>query len=149
MGQLPKEALEHVAEYFRALAEPTRLQILNALQDGERNVGELAVSCDCSSANVSRHLAILGAHGLVARTPRGTSAYFRIADPSINALCQLVCGSIARRFDRAARARQTFVPPAGAGADSNNWGAKKLHRMWVVSTAPCASWWVAALRWPR
>lgn len=119
MGQLPKEALEHVAEYFRALAEPTRLQLLNALQDGERNVGELAALCNCSSANVSRHLATLSAHGLVARTARGASSYYRIADPSVNALCELVCGSIARRFEQAVRTRQTFV------ANSNNQGGKQ------------------------
>lgn len=125
MGQLPKEALEHVAEYFRALAEPTRLQILNALQGGERNVGELAVLCNCSSANISRHLATLSTHGLVARTPRGASSYYRIADPSVDALCELVCGSIARRFEQTARARQTFIFPAPAGTDSNNQGEKQ------------------------
>ena len=39
MKDLPPEALEKVAEYFRALSEPTRLRILNLLRTGERNVG--------------------------------------------------------------------------------------------------------------
>jgi DNA-binding transcriptional ArsR family regulator len=125
MGQLPKEALEHVAEYFRALADPTRLQILNALRGGEHNVGELAALCNCSSANVSRHLATLSAHGLVARTARGTSAYYRIADQSVDALCELVCGSIARRLEQAALSRQPFLLLAGDGAIFNNEGEKQ------------------------
>jgi len=39
METLPPEALDQVAAYFQALSEPTRLQILNLLRTGERNVG--------------------------------------------------------------------------------------------------------------
>lgn len=112
MEHLPDEALEQVAGYFQALAEPTRLQILNHLRDGERNVGELAQLCGFTSANVSRHLALLTAHGLVERESRGTSAYYRIADPSVYALCDLVCSRIARQLDEKARKRAFFVAPA-------------------------------------
>lgn len=113
MGNLPKEALEQVAAYFQALSEPTRLQILNLLQDGERSVGELAQLCDYTSANISRHLAILSKHRLVARESRGTSVYYRIADDSVYALCDLVCGSIARQFEQSARERQAFLQTTG------------------------------------
>ncbi len=44
MEDMPNEALDQVAAYFQALSEPTRLQILNFLREGERNVGELANS---------------------------------------------------------------------------------------------------------
>ena len=59
MQGLPPEALSQVADYFRALSEPTRLQILNVLRGGEHNVGEMAQACGYTSANVSRHLALL------------------------------------------------------------------------------------------
>ena len=108
MQGLPAEALDQVAAYFQALSEPTRLQILNLLRDGEKSVGDLAAACGCSSANVSRHLSLLAQHGLVAREARGNSAYFRIADDSIYALCDLVCGNIARRFERTAAQRAAF-----------------------------------------
>ena len=39
MKGLPPEALQEVAAYFQTLSEPTRLQILNHLREGERNVG--------------------------------------------------------------------------------------------------------------
>ncbi|HJV96788.1 MAG TPA: metalloregulator ArsR/SmtB family transcription factor [Albitalea sp.] len=110
MKGLPPEALEQVAAYFQALSEPTRLRILNLLRDGERNVGELAELCGYTAANVSRHLAMLTQHGLVVRESRGTSAFYRIADDSVYALCDLVCGNIARKVERSAVDTAAFAP---------------------------------------
>ena len=109
MQDLPKEALEKVASYFQALSEPTRLSLLNLLRSGERNVGELAQLTGFTPANVSRHLALLTSHGLVTRESRGTSAYYCIADPSVYQLCDLVCGNLARQFERVATERAHFV----------------------------------------
>lgn len=109
MKDLPDEALAQVALYFQALSEPTRLQLLNLLRQQERNVGELAQQCGCSSANISRHLALLTQQGLVQREARGNSAYYRIADPAVYELCELVCGSIARQMQRTAPARAVFM----------------------------------------
>ncbi len=112
MENLPPEALLEVAAYFQALSEPTRLKILNLLRQGERNVGELAQLCGFSAANISRHLALLTKHGLVARESRGTSVYYRIADESIYALCDLVCGNISRQMELTTQKRQAFVQGA-------------------------------------
>lgn len=109
MEDLPPQALEQVAAYFQALSEPTRLQILNLLRGGERNVGELAQLCGYTSANISRHLAFLTHQGLVERESRGTSSYYRIADKSVYALCDLVCGNIARQIERTTSERQVFA----------------------------------------
>ncbi|MEW6706427.1 MAG: metalloregulator ArsR/SmtB family transcription factor [Pseudomonadota bacterium] len=109
MEGLPPEALHQVAAYFQALSEPTRLQILNLLRGSERNVGELAQATGYTSANISRHLALLMQHGLVERESRGNAVYYRIADASVYALCDLVCGNIARQLERAAGERQAFV----------------------------------------
>lgn len=116
MQDLPKEALEKVAAYFQTLSEPTRLALLNELRSGERNVGELAQRTGFTVANVSRHLALLSSHGLVARESRGTSVYYRIADASVYQLCDLVCGSLARRFERSAHERALFAGAAAAPA---------------------------------
>ncbi len=110
MQGLPPEALEEVASYFQVLSEPTRLQILNLLRQSEHNVGELAELCGYTSANISRHLTMLMQHGFVTRESRGTAAYYRIADPSVYALCDLVCGNIARRFEATHASRQAFLP---------------------------------------
>lgn len=98
MKALDDQALSHVAEYFRALSEPLRLKILNALRDKAYNVGELTDLLDCSQANVSKHLATLMRYGFVERSAQGTNAFYRIADPRVYQLCDLVCGQMARRF---------------------------------------------------
>lgn len=92
-------ALEKVASYFRLLAEPMRLKILNALREQERNVSELCAATGGSQANVSKHLAQLAQAGVVQKSARGTSAYYRITDPGIYELCDLVCGQIAKRLE--------------------------------------------------
>ncbi len=98
-----------MAQYFQVLSEPTRLHILNLLRSQERSVGELAQLCGFSSANVSRHLSLLTQHGFLVRESRGNSAFYRIADESVYALCDLVCGNIARQFERTAQERAAFV----------------------------------------
>ncbi|MCW7541394.1 metalloregulator ArsR/SmtB family transcription factor [Aquabacterium sp. A7-Y] len=112
MEDLPDEALEQVAAYFQMLSEPTRLRILNLLRSGERSVGELAQICGYSAANISRHLSMLTKQGFLVRENRGTSVYYRIADASVYALCDLVCGNIARRLEVAARTRDLFFESA-------------------------------------
>lgn len=109
MQDLPEEALQQVATYFQALSEPTRLQILNLLRHGERNVGEIAQACGFTSANISRHLSVLMQQGLVAREARGSAVYYSIADDSVYALCDLVCGNIGRQMERAAAQRSSFI----------------------------------------
>jgi DNA-binding transcriptional ArsR family regulator len=109
MDELDDQALDRVAEYFRALSEPSRLKLLNALREGERNVTELTTSLGTSQANVSRHLTLLLGLGLVERESRGTSAFYRIADPRIYGLCDLVCGQLGRRFAAESEAQQKFL----------------------------------------
>ncbi len=113
LTHLPPAALEHVAQYFRTLSEPTRLRILNVLGTGEMSVGDIAERVDSSVANVSRHLAQMPRHGLVARETQGNSVRYRIADPAVNALCDLVCGSIAQRLEQMADERAAFSSGAG------------------------------------
>jgi DNA-binding transcriptional ArsR family regulator len=95
---LPEPAICHVAQYFFALSEPIRLRLLNHLRDGEQKVGELAVVCACSQANVSRHLSILAKSGLVTRKCRGTFVYYQIADPTTYQLCEWVCNKVAQQL---------------------------------------------------
>lgn len=98
MQGLDDRALEEVAHFFAAFAVPMRLKILNALREGERNVGELTEALGGSQANVSKHLAMLAQKKLIAKATRGTSAYYRIVDPRIYQLCDLVCAQIGDRL---------------------------------------------------
>ena len=112
MEKLDDRALEQVADYFRALAVPLRLKILNALREGERKVSDLTAATGSSQANVSKHLGVLTQNGLVQRTPRGTTVFYRIADPGTYQLCDVACGQIGRRYAEQANLRRMFAVTA-------------------------------------
>jgi ArsR family transcriptional regulator len=71
------------AKLFRGLADPTRLQILLALQAGEHRVVDLVNELNMSQANVSGHLACLRDCGLVADRALGRANYYRLARPEL------------------------------------------------------------------
>ena len=100
MQALDESALNHVATYFRALSEPTRLRILNTLRDGEKNVSQITMLTGCGQANISKHLALLFEAGLVTRNAQGTAVYYAIADAATFDLCDIVCGNVARIVER-------------------------------------------------
>ena len=106
------ELLSRIADRLKALADPTRLAILHALETRERNVTDLLGELGGSQANLSKHLARMRMAGLLAARRDGTSVYYRIADDQIYALCDLVCGNIARQFEQTARDRKAFVRTA-------------------------------------
>lgn len=99
---LTQDALAGIAERFRALGDPSRLAILQALRDGERPVTELAAATGQSHANVSRHLGVLLHANLVTRRREGPWAWYR-AEPEVWALCDLVCGRLERDAARPLR----------------------------------------------
>lgn len=93
-----------VARRFAVLAEPMRLRLIEALFDGERNVTELVEATGGTQANVSRHLQTLTAAHILARRKEGLQVFYRIADPSIVKLCELVCGSLEKSASAQAEA---------------------------------------------
>ncbi len=95
---LPDPVVELVARRFRVLGEPMRIRILERLRGGEQTVQELTDAINASQQNVSKHLNILLDAGLVARRKEGTSALYAIANDSVFALCENVCGSLQRQF---------------------------------------------------
>ena len=111
LAQLSPEALGHIADYFRTLAEPTRLRVLHTLGEGELPVREIASRVHSSMANVSRHLTQLARGGLVQRESRGNCAYYRISDPVVHELCDLVCRSLVQRYERNLHEQTVRMPP--------------------------------------
>lgn len=99
MHNLNDDALEMIAGRFRALSEPTRLKILNTLSDKEMTVTELVAATGASQANVSKHLSTLLHAGIVSRRKEGLTANYRVSDPTIFELCDLVCTRIKDHLD--------------------------------------------------
>jgi DNA-binding transcriptional ArsR family regulator len=96
---LPDELVELIADRFRALSEPTRIKLLDRLREGEATVLELTAVVGTTQQNVSKHLNLLQHAGIVARRKQGNFAYYRIADETIFALCEVVCGALQNRYD--------------------------------------------------
>ena len=69
---------ERCAELLRALAEPLRLRIVDALRGGPRNVGEIAGSLGVEVMTASHHLGILRHAGLVDRRKEGRFAVYSL-----------------------------------------------------------------------
>ncbi len=95
---LPANLVELIARRFRVLGEPMRIRLLDALCEGPRTVGALQEALGASQQNVSKHLGVLHQAGLVARTKDGTFARYEIADDSVFALCEQVCGGLRRQL---------------------------------------------------
>lgn len=101
---LEQAQLESVARMFNALAEPTRLRILQALQAGPLPVGQIVEETGAKQANVSKQLGILHAAGLVSREREGNVVRYFIGEPMIFELCGLVCSKIRRDAEAQAEA---------------------------------------------
>jgi DNA-binding transcriptional ArsR family regulator len=93
---IPNEFLDQMAEKFRALGDATRLAILRALMAGERNVSQVVAETGRGQANISKQLKLLAEAGLVVRRKEGLQVFYRLGDPLVERLCQLVCETIAQ-----------------------------------------------------
>lgn len=102
MRHLTPELTELVAERFRALGEPVRLQLMQLLREGEQAVGELVEATGLGAANVSKHLQVLHAAGFVRRRKEGLFVYYELAGSDVLRLCDIMCG----RLKAEARSRQ-------------------------------------------
>ncbi len=95
---VPRTLLEAAARRFKILSEPVRLMLLNQLNvAGEMSVQDLVDATGQRQANVSKHLLQMKDAGILDRRREGVSVYYRIVDPTISALCLLVCGQLTQQ----------------------------------------------------
>lgn len=92
--KLGEPQLQAIAELFAVLSEPTRLRILQMLQDGPASVGEIVETLGIKQANASKQLGILHQAGVLAREKAGNSTIYSIRMPLVFDLCGLVCNGL-------------------------------------------------------
>ncbi len=95
---LPEALVELIASRFRVIGEPMRIKLLDRLREGPATVNELTGALGASQQNVSKHLNVLHQAGLVGRTKEGTTVRYAIADETVFALCELVCGGLRKQL---------------------------------------------------
>lgn len=88
------------AEILKVLASPRRLEILHQLAAGSMEVGRLATGINASQPNVSQHLAVMRAAGLVEFERDGREVRYRLADPDVIRACDLMRQVLGRRLTR-------------------------------------------------
>ena len=95
---VPAELAELIAQRFRVIGDANRIRVLDSLRESESSVGDLAARLGISQQNVSKHLGVLRAAGIVGRQRDGNRVLYSIADPSIFRLCEEVCGGLDRHL---------------------------------------------------
>jgi len=93
------------AEFFKALAHPVRIHILEMLREGEQSVQELQGALGLDQSTVSQQLAVLRAKHVVRARKEGTTVRYAVVDPSIGDLLD-----VARRiFNNQLTGTQTLL----------------------------------------
>lgn len=78
-----KELVDFRADILKALAQPTRLKIIDFLRDGERCVCEIFPAIGEEQSNTSRHLSMMLSSGVLSRRKDGLKIYYAIKYPEI------------------------------------------------------------------
>jgi DNA-binding transcriptional ArsR family regulator len=85
---LDEHTAAHVAELFRSFSDTSRVRIMSALVNGEKNVNTLAEIVGISESAVSHHMRGLRQMGLVQARREGKEVFYRVDDEHIIALFQ-------------------------------------------------------------
>ena len=80
---MPQQLVNFKAEFFKALAHPIRIQILDCLRAGEKGVNELSEILKIEPANVSQQLAILRMRNIVIGRKSGSNVFYSVSDPAL------------------------------------------------------------------
>lgn len=85
-----KTLYELQSEVCKTLASPKRIEILNALKDGEKTVSELVKILGVPKANVSQHLAVMRHKGILKSRREGINIYYSVSNPKVIEACTLM-----------------------------------------------------------
>jgi DNA-binding transcriptional ArsR family regulator len=104
------------AEFFKALAHPARIKILELLRSGEKGVNELQAQLEMEPSAVSQQLAVLRSRDIVEARKEGTSVFYRVRDPAVFELLD-----VARRIftHRLTDAHEMLAQLAAEGAGAH------------------------------
>ncbi len=100
---------EQFARIAKAIANPHRFELIDLLAQGERSVEELAKEAELSIANASQHLQALREAHLVTSRKEGLHVYYRLTDPSVFRLVQLLREIAEHQLAEVDRIVKTFL----------------------------------------
>ena len=109
-------AATELAEFLRALAHPRRIQILEELRRGERDVASIAKVTSLAHSSVSQHLMVLRAHRVVTERREGRRVIYQLRSEEL-------ADWLAQGMD--------FLPPMDQQADEVRRAIKKARSKWT------------------
>jgi len=80
---MEERVLEMKAEILKALAQPTRLKILECLREGEKCICEIVPAINGEQSNVSRHISLMQKSHLITTWKDGVRVMVKVKDPQI------------------------------------------------------------------
>ena len=78
------------SDVCKTLASPKRIEILNALKEGEKTVSELVEILGVPKANVSQHLAVMRHKGILKFRREGINMYYSVSNRKVIEACLLM-----------------------------------------------------------
>ena len=80
---MEEKVLELKAEILKALAQPTRLKILELLRNGEKCICEIIPAINGEQSNISRHISLMQKNNLVTTRKDGVRVMVKVSDPKV------------------------------------------------------------------
>jgi DNA-binding transcriptional ArsR family regulator len=78
-----RDTYKQQARVLKAMANESRLLIIDRLHEGECSAGDLVALVGTDASTVSKHLSVLRAHGIVEDRRAGTTVYYRLMTPCV------------------------------------------------------------------
>ena len=111
--QFKEEINAQFASIAKALANPHRFELIDLLAQGERSVEELAAEADLTVANTSQHLQALRKAHLVNSRKEGLRVYYRLSDPDVFRVIQIIRDVAERQLAEVSRIVDTYLHNRG------------------------------------
>jgi ArsR family transcriptional regulator len=78
------------ADFFKALAHPARIKMLEYLRQGEKTAGEILEALNLEQSNGSQHLAVLRNRNIIVARRDGTNVFYSVRDPMLYQILDLL-----------------------------------------------------------
>lgn len=95
---MEERVLELKTEILKALAQPTRMKILECLRDGEKCICEIVPAIKGEQSNISRHISLMQKSNLVTTRKEGVRVMVKVKDPEIFNILDRVSKILKGRF---------------------------------------------------
>jgi ArsR family transcriptional regulator len=106
---MEERILELKAEVLKALAQPTRLKILELLRNGERCICEIVPAINGEQSNISRHISLMQKSHLVTTRKDGVKVMVKVRDPKIFEILDSVSLLLKKQIQETGKLIQKFA----------------------------------------